>query len=198
MLLSSMTASKASPASPSSAKPGALRRALASAALPRPPLPPLASDDAGAGADEVGDDPPVGGADDGAGGHAQHLVLAAGAVPVAALARLAVAGLLVRAVVEVEQRVHARVDLEDDVAAVAAVAPVGAAERLELLAVDRGHAVAAVAGGDVHGHSVDESGHRARLLLRTAAACAGACASGDAGPLRSSRSRAWWSGLDGR
>src|SRR5215218_5176154 len=42
MLLSSMTASKASPGSPSSAKPGALRRALASAALPRPPLPPAA------------------------------------------------------------------------------------------------------------------------------------------------------------
>src|SRR5215208_5057921 len=43
MLLSSMTASNASPGSPSSAKPGALRRALASAALPRPPLPPAAS-----------------------------------------------------------------------------------------------------------------------------------------------------------
>ena len=43
MLLSSMTASKASPASPSRAKPGALRRELASAALPSPPLPPLAS-----------------------------------------------------------------------------------------------------------------------------------------------------------
>src|SRR5688572_22126536 len=43
MLLSSMTASNASPSSPRSAKPGALRRELASAALPRPPLPPLAS-----------------------------------------------------------------------------------------------------------------------------------------------------------
>src|SRR4051812_41511064 len=42
MLLSSMTASNASPGSPSSAKPGALRRGLASAALPRPPLPPCA------------------------------------------------------------------------------------------------------------------------------------------------------------
>src|SRR3954465_8407585 len=38
-----MTASNASPGSPSSAKPGALRRGLASAALPRPPLPPAAS-----------------------------------------------------------------------------------------------------------------------------------------------------------
>src|SRR3712207_2254459 len=42
MLLSSMTASRASPGSPSNAKPGALRRALASAGLPRPPLPPCA------------------------------------------------------------------------------------------------------------------------------------------------------------
>src|SRR4051794_20486383 len=43
MLLSSSTASTASPGSPSSANPGALRRGLASAALPRPPLPPAAS-----------------------------------------------------------------------------------------------------------------------------------------------------------
>src|ERR671916_1289084 len=43
MLFSSMTASKASPSSPSRAKPGALRRVLASAALPSPPLPPWAS-----------------------------------------------------------------------------------------------------------------------------------------------------------
>src|SRR3954454_21917526 len=43
MLLSSRTASMASPCSPSSAKPGALRRGLASAALPSPPLPPCAS-----------------------------------------------------------------------------------------------------------------------------------------------------------
>ncbi len=184
MLLSSMTASKASPGSPSSAKPGALRRELASAALPSPPLPPLGQHDAGAGADEVGDDPAVGRADDGAGGHAQDLVLAPGAVPVAALARLAVAGLLVRAVVEVEQRVHAGVDLEDDVAAVAAVAAVGAAEGLELLAVDRGHAVAAVAGGHVHGHSIDESGHAraASYLLSATSARAGR-------PVRSSAER---------
>src|SRR3954451_13526968 len=43
MLFSSRTASTASPGSPSSANPGALRRGLASAALPRPPLPPAAS-----------------------------------------------------------------------------------------------------------------------------------------------------------
>ena len=92
-------------------------------------------------------------------GDAQHGVLAAGAVAVAAGAGPAVARLLVRVVVEVQQRVHAGVHLEDDVPAVAPVAPVGAAERLELLAVDRRDAVPAVAGGDVHDHAVDESGH---------------------------------------
>ena len=98
------------------------------------------------------------------GGHVEDAVLAAGAAAVAALAGLAVAGLLVRAVVEVQQRVHARVDLEDDVAAVPAVAAVGPAEGLVLLPMDRGHAVAAVAGRHVHGHSIDESGHLRRLL----------------------------------
>ena len=143
---------------------GGLAAGVGQRGVAEPALAALGEHDAGAGADEVGDDPPVGGADDGAGGHVQDLVLALGAVPVAALAGLAVAGLLVRAVVEVQQRVHARVDLEDDVAAVAAVAPVGAAERLVLLAVHRGHAVAAVAGRDVHGHSIDESGHLRRPL----------------------------------
>ena len=47
--------------------------------------------------------------------------------------------------VEVEQRGHAGVHLEDHAAAAAAVAAVGAAERLELLPVDRGAAMAAVA-----------------------------------------------------
>src|SRR4051794_3370022 len=42
-LLSSRTRSRASPGSPSSAKPGALRRVEASAALPRPPRPPCAA-----------------------------------------------------------------------------------------------------------------------------------------------------------
>ena len=49
----------------------------------------------------------------------------------------------VRAVVEVEQRVHAGVDDEHDVAAPAAVAAVRAAERHELLAAHRHAAVPA-------------------------------------------------------
>src|SRR5205085_2432520 len=78
--------------------------------------------------------------------------------------RTPVRGALVRAVVEVQEGVDVRVHLEDDVTAVAAVATVGPAERLELLPVDRRDAVAAVAGGHVHGHAVDESGHLRRLL----------------------------------
>jgi hypothetical protein len=85
-------------------------------------------------------------------------------VPVAALTRTAVPGLLVGTVMEVEQRVHAGVDLEDDVPAVATVTAVGAAERPELLPMDRGHTVAAVAGRHVHHYSIDESGHVRRLL----------------------------------
>src|SRR3954447_81386 len=167
MLLSSTTASNASPSSPSSAKPGALRRALASAALPSPPLPPLARTtrvpapirSAMTRPSGVLTTGPAGTRETFAPPLAPAAVLAPGAVPVAALARLAVTGLLVRAVVEVQQRVHARIHLEDDVAPVATVAAVGTAERLVLLAVHRGDPVPAVAGGHVHGHSIDESGH---------------------------------------
>ena len=55
---------------------------------------------------------------------------------------------------------HLRVDDEHDAAAAAAVTAVGAAERLELLAVDRGAAVAAVARPRVDDDAVDEPGHR--------------------------------------
>ena len=65
--------------------------------------------------------------------------------------------------VEVEQRVHLRIDDEHDAAAATAVAAVGAAERLELLAVDRRAAVAAVAGPRVDHDAVDEPAHGALL-----------------------------------
>ncbi len=58
-----------------------------------------------------------------------------------------------------------RVDDEHDAAAAAAVAAVRAAERLELLAVHRGAAVAAVARARVQHHAVDEPRH-ALLPLR--------------------------------
>ncbi len=70
-----------------------------------------------------------------------------------------------RVEVEVEQRVHLRVDDQDDAAAAAAVAAVGAAERLELLAVDRGAAVTAVARAGVNDDAVDEPGHRSVLSI---------------------------------
>jgi hypothetical protein len=65
--------------------------------------------------------------------------------------------------VVVQQGRGARVDDEDDVAPAAAVAAVRATERLELLAMDRGAAVAAVPAGDVQHARVDERRHRGRL-----------------------------------
>ena len=50
------------------------------------------------------------------------------------------------------------VDPDDDVAAVAAVATVGPAEGLELLAVHGGAPVTALAGGDGQRHPIDERG----------------------------------------
>ena len=136
-VLSSRTTSPPSPGSPSSAKPGALRRAEASAALPSPPRPPCATTYVVPAPDQVGQHLAVGVLDDGAVGHRQDQVVAVGAAAVAALAGLAAGGLPVRGVVVVEQRRGVRVDDQDDVAAATAVAAVGAAERLELLAVDR-------------------------------------------------------------
>jgi hypothetical protein len=61
--------------------------------------------------------------------------------------------------VVVEQRRRVVLDDQHDVTAVTAVAAVGAAERLELLAVDGRAAVPAVAGGDVQHDAIDEAGH---------------------------------------
>ena len=93
-------------------------------------------------------------------GTLQLQVGAVGAVAVAARALLADGGVDVRVEVEVEQGVHVRVDDQHDAAAAAAVAAVRAAERLELLAVDRGAAVTAVAGPRVEHDAVDEARHR--------------------------------------
>ena len=54
---------------------------------------------------------------------------------------------------------HLRGDDQHDAAPAAAVAAVGAAEGLELLAVDRGTAVAAIARLGVNDDAVDEAGH---------------------------------------
>src|SRR4029077_2660701 len=74
-------------------------------------------------------------------------------------ALLAVARAARRPAVQVEQRGHAGVHLEDDVAAPATVAAVGPAERLELLPVHRRAAVTTSARLDCDGDVVSELGH---------------------------------------
>jgi hypothetical protein len=77
-------------------------------------------------------------------------------------------------VVVVEQRGHGLVDGEDHIAAPAAVAAVRTAERLELLTVDGGTAVASVTRGDVQLDAVHEGGHGMCLqLLPTAGMSSG-------------------------
>ena len=111
-------------------------------------------------AHEVGEDVAVGVLDDRALGDGQDEVGAVAAVALVTGTGLAVGRPAVRGVVVVEQRGRLRVDREDDRAALAAVAAVGAAERLELLALDRGHAVPAVTGRDVQDDAVHEvDGH---------------------------------------
>ena len=106
---------------------------------------PLGGHEPGAGAHQVSDHLTVGVEDDGAVRHLDDLVVACGAVPVRALALMAVGRLADGAPVEVEQGRRGGVDLKDHAAAPAAVAAVRAAERLELLPVNRGAAMAAVA-----------------------------------------------------
>ena len=90
----------------------------------------------GADTDQVGQHLAVGGLDLGPVRHRDDQVGAVGASAVRTLPRPAVAGPAHRAAVEVEQGGRARVHLEDHVAAAAAVAPVRAAQRLELLPVN--------------------------------------------------------------
>ena len=97
--------------------------------------------------------------DDGAVGDAEHQVGAGGAGAVVAHALGARRGVPVRRVVVVEQRGDLRVDLEDHRPAVAAVAAVGAGERLELLPVDGRTAVPTVTAGRVQHDPVDECHH---------------------------------------
>ena len=75
-------------------------------------------------------------------------VVAAGAGAVGARAALAARGAEMLGVAEVDQRIEAGHRFEDDVAALAAVAAVGAAEFDELLAPEADRARAARAGAD--------------------------------------------------
>ena len=105
-LLSSRTRSRLSPGSPSSAKPGALRRGRGQRGVAEPAPAALGGHELRPGAGQVGQHLAVGVEDDGAVGDAELQVVAVGAVAMAARALLAVAGLLVRVVMEVEQRVR--------------------------------------------------------------------------------------------
>jgi len=120
----------------------------------------------GAHPDEVDDDVPRAVLDDGPFRDRQHEVVAVGAVALVTGPGSTVARLAVRVAVVVEQRRRLRVDPEDDGAAAAAVAAVGAAERLELLALDGGDAVAAGSGAEVQHHAVDEGHCHGRSLFQ--------------------------------
>src|ERR1017187_3448723 len=175
-VFSSRMRSRCWPGSPLRANPGALRRGLARAALPSPPPPPAAGThllagaaragggyEPAAGADEIGEDLAVRGLHLGPVRHRDDQVGAVGAGPVRTLALLAVTGPADRAAVEVRQGRRARVHFEDHIPAVAAVAPVRAAERLELLAGNRGAALPAVAGLHLQRDPVGELRHNAHL-----------------------------------
>jgi len=95
--------------------------------------------------------------------HRDDQIGAVAPAAVRALALLSVAGPADRTAVEVEQGRRARVHLEDHVTAVAAVTPVRAAERLELLAVNRGAAVPTVASLHLQRDPVGELRHNAHL-----------------------------------
>lgn len=119
----------------------------------------MSSDEGGALADEVGEHVALLVEDDGAVGHVQDEVLAVLAGAVVTGTGLAVGGLAVRGVVVVEKRGDGLVDDQDHIAAAAAVPAVGPAERLELLPVDGGAAVASVTRGDMQLDAVHEGGH---------------------------------------
>ena len=97
--------------------------------------------------------------------------LAAPSVEVLALAVDAVAGPAVRVVAERQQRRHVVVGDEPDVAALAAVAAVRAAEGDRPLPPERHAARAAVAAAHVELALVDELGHRANATDSPSSEC---------------------------
>ena len=121
--------------------------------------------EAGADAEQVGQHLAAGGLDLGPVRHRDDQVGTVGAGAVGALALPAVGGPADRAAVEVEQGGRTRVHLQDHVAAAPAVAPVRAAQRLELLPVNRGAAVSAVAGLHPQRDPVGELRHGVQLPL---------------------------------
>ena len=119
----------------------------------------LGGDEPRPGADQVGENLAIGSLDHGPVGHTHDQVSALGAAPVGSGSGLAAARPPQRPAVEVEQRRRAGIDLDDHIAAAAAVTAVRAAERLELLPVDGRAAVAAVACLHPQLGLVSELGH---------------------------------------
>ena len=117
--------------------------------------------EAGADADQVGQQAAVFVQHHGAVGNLDFQVRAGGAVPVVAHPLFTGGRGHVRTEVKVEQGVHLRVDDEDDAAAAAAITAVGSAQWLEFLAVHRCAAVTAGSRSRVNDHPIDESRHRA-------------------------------------
>ena len=126
--------------------------------LPRPPVPPWATRRWRL-PHEVGDDLASRVLDDGTLGNGAGRGSCRPVRGASPPCRGAVAGPLVRGSVIAQQGRHPRVDSQDDVAAMTAVAAVGPGQGLELLTVHGGAAVAAVAAGHVEDHSVNEAGH---------------------------------------
>ncbi len=117
-------------------------------------------------ADQVRDHFPVQGGHHGAVGDRQDQVGAARPGTVASLPGSTVLRLAVRAALVLQQGCGVAVDLQDHVPTVAAVTAVGAAQRLELLPVDRDAAVPAVPGLEMQDRFVDEIGHVAGSSIR--------------------------------
>src|SRR5690606_29989914 len=88
--------------------------------------------------------------------HAQHDVLAAGAVLVRTATMLAVAGLVAAGIAIVDEGVDVPVGNREHAAATAPIAPVRSPLRDELLAPERHDAVAALAGQHFDSGFVDE------------------------------------------
>ena len=130
----------------------------------------LGRDEHGSGADQIGQHGTGLGFDHRAVRDPEDKVIALGPAPVGAGPRLAVARPPERPAVEVQQRRGAGIDFDDHIAAAASVTPVRAAERLELLPVDRGTAMAAVTRLHSHLSLISELSHCRTSCLSSCAA----------------------------
>ena len=125
----------------------------------------LRGGEAGARTDQIGQQPAVVVEHHGAVGNPDLEIGPGGSVAVAARTLLARGRHHMRVEMEVQQRVHLRVDDQNHAAAASTVAAVGAAKWFELLAMDRRAAVAPVTRAGVDDDAVDEPGHRRVLSI---------------------------------